>query len=156
MALQEMTDLFGDEELERVFESIGEAEDSGRLESVKREAQGAAAGGQDQEAACRTAQNLTVSRLIVRPPRRHSGLAGLSIPLNGVPSRNGSQGCATQIFSLLRKLTCPRTTRAYIVERLRVVVRIEARGCCAEENKITISASGCSVCRWSWSTRLWW
>ena len=32
MALQEMTT---DEELERVFESIGEAEDSGRLESVK-------------------------------------------------------------------------------------------------------------------------
>ena len=35
-----MEDLLGDEELERVFESIGEAEDSGRLESVKREAQG--------------------------------------------------------------------------------------------------------------------
>ena len=35
-----MEDLLGDEELERVFEFIGEAEDSGRLESVKREAQG--------------------------------------------------------------------------------------------------------------------
>ena len=30
----------GDEELERVFESIGEAEDSGRRDNVKREAQG--------------------------------------------------------------------------------------------------------------------
>ena len=36
----DMEDLLGDEELERVFEFIGEAEDSGRLESVKREAQG--------------------------------------------------------------------------------------------------------------------
>ena len=35
-----MDGIFGDEELERVFESIGEAEDSGLLESVKREAQG--------------------------------------------------------------------------------------------------------------------
>ena len=30
----DMEDLLGDEELERVFESIGEAEDSGRLEGV--------------------------------------------------------------------------------------------------------------------------
>ena len=36
----DVDDLLGDEELERVFESIGEAEDSGRLESVKRETQG--------------------------------------------------------------------------------------------------------------------
>ena len=36
----DMDDLLGDEELERVFESIGAAEYSGRRESVKREAQG--------------------------------------------------------------------------------------------------------------------
>ena len=41
---------------------------------------------------------------VPRPSRRHSGLAGPSIPLNAAPSRHGSQ-----IFSLLRKLTCPRT-----------------------------------------------
>ena len=35
-----MNGILGDEELERVFESIGEAEDSGPLESDKREAQG--------------------------------------------------------------------------------------------------------------------
>ena len=35
----DMGDLVGDEELERVFESIGEAEDCSRLESIKREAQ---------------------------------------------------------------------------------------------------------------------
>ena len=34
-----MDDIFGDEELERVFESIDRAEDSGRLESVKKKAQ---------------------------------------------------------------------------------------------------------------------
>ena len=36
----DMDGLLGDEELERVIESTGEAEDSGHLESVKREAQG--------------------------------------------------------------------------------------------------------------------
>ena len=75
-----------------------------------RGARGAAAGGQGQTA-CRAGQTLTVSRLISPPPRRHSGLAGLPIPRNGSPPRNGSQRRAKQIFSSFRKLTCSRTLR---------------------------------------------
>ena len=48
--------IFGDEELEQVFESIDGAEDSGRLESVKRDAR--VAGG-NQEAGLDTCWLLT-------------------------------------------------------------------------------------------------
>ena len=89
-----MDGILDSEELERVFESIGEAEDSGRLERVKRERQGCVAAG-DQEADRRTVQALTLPH----PSRRHSG----------APSRNGSEKRATQIFSSLRKLAFPRT-----------------------------------------------
>ena len=87
-----MGGIFGDEELERVFEFIDGAEDSGRLESVKREARRVL-----QLVAGRTDQSLT--RAQARRPRRPTGSVGPSTSLNG----------ATQIFSWLSRCTWPRT-----------------------------------------------
>ena len=64
-----MDGILGDEELERVFESIDGARGGGSF----------AAG--DQEADRRTVQALTLPHPI--SSRRHSGLGGPSIPLNG-------------------------------------------------------------------------
>ena len=75
---------------ERVFESIHGAED---LDVVPLAAKR------------RTVQALTLPH--PKSTRRHSGLAGPSIPLNA--ARSSSQKRATQIFSWLRKLTFPRT-----------------------------------------------
>ena len=90
-----MDGILGDEELERVFESIGEAEDSRECCSWRPRG-----GTQDGPS-----PDLSSSYLI----KKTQWLAGPSIPTEGATSRNGSQKRATRIFSWLRKLTCPRT-----------------------------------------------
>ena len=58
----------------------------------------------DQEADRRTVQALTFPSSM-----KKTQLVGWTVNSTGAPSRNGSQKHATQICSLLRKLTCPRT-----------------------------------------------
>ena len=101
-----MDGILNNEELEPVFESICGAEDSGRLESVKRGAGSVAVG--NQEADRRTVQVLTFLH------QHPNGLAGRSIPLNGAPFRLRSRIVLSEASVLIERMI--KSTRKLVVE----------------------------------------
>ena len=133
-----MGGIFGDEELEREFESIDgggwKASRERRCPCCSKRPKGGWQDGPSPDPCPAQAPKRT---------RGRSGLAGPSTPLNIAPSRNGYQKACNACFSWLRNRTCPRRRRA-----VREVRRswLQRRCGMAWRRRTVVLATGTSRC----------